>query len=162
LLKDKDERRLKKRMNKILTTLVIASVLVMSSGFVLAADQGINVTIGQNITLLITPTEVDFGTVAPGTTDNAATNGPIGFDGSGSNSNMTIEVTNVTGFPFDTGLKLDGATPIGQIFNQNCLIVSNLCTYTPATTVPTLDVLIGTPQGVNNGVITYLITGSPP
>ena len=115
----------------------------------------------MNINVVITPGTLDFGTVTPGDTDIGATNGPINVDATGSNVGVTIQVTAVTSPPFDTGLKLDNVLPTTKIFNLPCVLVSNICTYAPVTTVPTLDVPIGSPAGTKSGTITYTITGPP-
>jgi len=44
----------------------------------------------------------------------------------------------------------------------DCDVVEELCTYTPATTVPTLDVPLGAPAGENLGTIVYTISGPSP
>lgn len=150
-------------MNKFLILSVLFGVLVFSSAGVIAdTGQGINASVGENISLIITPTTVEFGQVAPGTDDNDATSGDITFDAEGSNVNVNIEVTNVSGFPFETGLMLDGMPALGEFWDLMCVIDSELCTYTPATTTPTLDVPVGAPPGVKPGTITYTITGTPP
>ncbi len=149
-------------MNKLLTTLVIASFILTGVTGVFAADQDITVTIGEDINVVISPGTVEFDTVAPGTNDNPATNGPIEFDATGSNVDVNIEVTDVMGFPFEDGLMLDGVPALGSSWDLICTIVDSLCTYTTESTVPTLNVPTGAAQGINPGTITYTITGSPP
>jgi len=151
-----------KRMNKNLIFSVLLGIMLICVPGVFAEDQGINVTIGEDISLIITPTIIEFGPVPPDSTNNPALNGPITFNATGSNVDVNIEVTNVTGFPFESGLLLDTLAPVGQDWDLPCVIVDNLCTYTQEITFPTLNVPVGAPQGVNQGVIIYQITGTPP
>ena len=138
-------------------------ILIASISFALAVEQDLEVTVGQNITLVISPGTVEFGIVAPGTTDNDADSGDITFDASGSNVDVTVAVTDVSGFPFESStLFLDGDTPVGQSWFLECTIVNDICQYTTANTTPTLDVPVGAAQGNYVGILTYLITGSPP
>jgi len=149
-------------MKKSLIFLVMVNLIFGIIDVVSATDQGIDVTIGQDIHVVIDPVTVQFGTnILPGTNNNPALNGPISFDATGSNVGVTIQVTAVTSPPFDTGLKLDNVLPTTKIFNLPCVLVSNICTYAPVTTVPTLDVPIGSPAGTKSGTITYTITGPP-
>ncbi len=147
-------------MNKFL---VLAGFVVLAlSGFVLAqTPQPITVTVGDTIVVAITPPTVDFGNVATGTQNAPAISGDIMFNASGSNVNVSIEVTNVTGFPFTTGLKLDGAAPIGQSWDLLCNLVSNICTYPLQLVTPTLTVPTGTPAGITPGTIVYTIMETP-
>ena len=138
------------------------SLLPMILGAGADANQSVNVTIGEDIIVLITPNPLEFGPLVSGTNNNTATNGPISFDATGSNVNVTITVASVTGAPFNAGLKFGGLNPVGQIFNQNCVLVSSVCTYTPVTTVPTLSIPTGSPAGTKTGTITYTITGPTP
>lgn len=148
-------------MKKILVFLVMASVLsVFSIGNVIAVDQSINATINGNSSILITPATVEFGAVVPGTNNNPSTSGNISFDPTGSNVDVNVEVTNVTGKPFEGGLKFDGSLAQGQDYDILC--VGNPCTYTPKVVIPTLNVPIGSRAGIKTGTITYTITGTPP
>jgi len=149
-------------MKKILIFGVMIGILIGALSFVLAAEQGLTVTIGEDIHLLITPNPLGFGPVVPGINNNPATNGPIQFDASGSNVDVKIEVTAVTGFPFESnGLLLGGAAPVGQTWNLLCTPVGSVCTYVVASTIPTLNVPLGATKGDKAGTITYLITGPP-
>lgn len=148
-------------MKKLLVSLALLSVLIGIVG-VLAANQGLEVTIGEDINLVISPTTVNFSSVTPGTNDNPATNGPITFDATDSNVDVTIEVASVTGFPFETGLMLDTAAPVGQSWTLPCVLSGDVCTYTTASTVPTLNVPIAAPQSTNTGTITYTVSGPTP
>src|SRR3989344_6653763 len=139
-------------MKRILILLLTFGVFLGVSGFVLGAiDQGVNATVNENISILITPSVVEFGAIIPGSSNVCANNGPISFDATGSNTNVTINVTSVTSIPFGNGLKFDGTNPVGQVFNQNCDVVSEVCTYTPVNTTPTLNVPVGTPIGPKIG-----------
>ena len=151
-------------MKKLLIFAVMFGIIIGAINLVAAVDQGLQVTIGEDIDLLITPSTVDFGTVVPGSTDNAATNGPITFDASGSNVDVHVEVSAVTGFPFaSTTLLLDGdSTPVGLFWDLDCTIVNDICTYTTASTTPTLDIPLSSTPGLKTGSITYTVTGSPP
>jgi hypothetical protein len=132
-------------------------VMLFSAGGVLAVDQPINGTISSDIVCAIGPATVIFGPITPGTNGNAATNGPITFNATGSNVDVAVTVTSVTGSPFSTGLRLDGADPISRVFNLDCVVVSNICTYSIATTTPTLNVPKGSPAGLQTGIITYTV-----
>jgi hypothetical protein len=152
-----------KEMNKtfVLTTLLGVFVLSILSINVIAEDQGLNVTISEDVVAQISPTTVEFGSVSPGSSDNAASNGPIEFNATGSNTNITIEVANVTGFPFATGLKLDAGSPVGMTWDLTCIPNGDMCTFAGDSTIPTLDVPAGAPAGNAAGTITYTITGPP-
>ncbi len=126
-------------------------------------SQEVEVEIVQLTLASITPVSLNFGSLSPGTNDNPAVNGPIMFDATGSNTNVRVEVSAVTGFPFETGLKLDGDdTPFGKFWNLDCVENNNVCTFTPATTVPTLSIPAGAISGLKTGMITYTITGPTP
>ncbi len=129
-----------------------------------AETQGVTVTIGQDIHLVISPTTVNFGSVSPGTSNNPSTNGNITFDATNSNVDVTITVASITGFPFQTGLMLDGASATGQDWTLPCVKEgeSDVCTYTMQSTVPTLNVPIAAAQATQNGVITYTVSGPTP
>ena len=145
---------------KKLLILAVFGIVIASLSFIAAADQGLEVTVGEDITLLITPSIVDFGTVVPGL-GKPAVNGPITFDATGSNVDVHVEVSAVTGFPFaGSTLLLDGdSTPVGKFWDLVCLTPLTVCTYAPAFTTPTLDVPIGTSKGSYEGTITYTVTG---
>lgn len=147
-------------MKKILILGLMLSVFLMPA--ILAVDQGINATIGDDITIVITPTTVTFGAIMPGTANNPSTSGNVGFDPSGSNVHVNVEVTTVTGEPFHSGLKFDGILAEGKDYDIPCALVLDVCTYTLKVVVPTLDVPTGSPAGVKTGIITYTITGTTP
>ena len=150
-------------MKKLLVFAVMFGILISMISFVLAAEQSVEVEVGEDIHLEITPATVDFGVVVPGP-NKPATNGPIEFDATGSNVDVHVEVTDVEGFPFEgSTLLLDGdSTPIGKFWDLDCVIANNICTYVVASTVPTLDVPLGTSQGTYLGTITYSVTGPAP
>ena len=149
-------------MKKLLLFWVMFGVLVGTMSFALAIVQDLTVTVGQDIHIEILPDEVDFGIVTPGP-GKPATNGPITFNAAGSNVDVTVEVDDVQGFPFaGSTLRLDGDdTPIGLFWLLECTVVNNICTYEVASTVPTLDIPLGSPQGTHEGTITYTVTGPP-
>ena len=151
-------------MKKLLVFAVMFGILISTVSFILADDQRLTVIIGQDIHLEITPKPVDFGTVVPGPDNPATTNGGlIEFDADGSNVDVTVTVDDVTGFPFaGATLFLDGDDPIGKSWFLECVPEDDICTYVVRSTVPTLDVPVGTSQGTYLGAITYLVTGSPP
>lgn len=151
-------------MRKLILLLVIVS-LMASFGVisVIAGDQNATVTVNGTTEIVINPTTINFGSVIQGSINNPAINGPITLDAAaGANTNMTIEVTNVVGMPFDTGLKFGGALAKTQTFALNCVVVSGICTYTQVSIIPTLDIPAGFATSVANGVITYTVTGIAP
>lgn len=124
-------------------------------------SQGLNVTIGGVVVLEILPTTIEFGNVLSGSVNNPALNGPITFDASGSNTNVNVEVLSVTGFPFETGLKLDSNSPVGQFWDLICNLNGNACNFDLVEVVPTLDIPSGALGGTQSGTIEYMITGTP-
>src|SRR3989344_2031935 len=124
--------------------------------------QQVDVEIVELTLISISPLSLDFGSRAPGTSDNAALNGPILFDASGSNTNFDVEVTDVTGFPFETGLEFDGDEPVGKLWEFTCVEDDNVCTYPVQSTVPTLSIPAGAVIGEHTGTVTYTVTASPP
>ncbi len=149
-------------MIKNFSVLLMMSLLVLGISFVFAADQTVQVTIGGDVVVAISPNPLDFGNVLPNSVDNAATNGPIMFDATGSNVDVTVQVSSVSGFPFADGLMFDGEEPVGKNWLLECTIQNNICTYDSASTVPTLNVPAGSAQGQNQGTITYTVTGPQP
>ena len=148
-------------MKKLLVSALVIGFLLSFGAFgVIAVDQDINATIDDNLTISISPATVEFGAVSAGSSGNPASSGNISFDPAGSNVNVNVDVTNVTGKPFEGGLKFDGSLAQGQDYDILC--VGNPCTYTPKTVSPTLDVPIGSRAGIKTGTITYIITGTPP
>ncbi|MBS3088422.1 hypothetical protein J4402_01435 [Candidatus Pacearchaeota archaeon] len=116
--------------------------------------------INENVEVQISPAVLNFGSLLPGTSGNPAINGPITINPTGSNVDVQVTVTNVAGFPFETGLKLDGNNPIGKIWNMDC-VGTNICAYTSATTIPTLNIPAGASVGAKSGVITYFVAAQP-
>ena len=151
-------------MKKILVFLVMLSLMSVMGMFaisgVLAVDQGINVTISENITILITPSVVQFGAVLPGSSDNDAVEN-VSFDATGSNVDVSVEVTTVSGEPFTTGLKFDGTLAQGESYVLPCVLSGELCTYDLKTVDTTLDVPATFKKGTYPGTITYTITEAP-
>ena len=125
-------------------------------------DTQVNVEILALTLVSISPINLDFGSKTPGTFDNPALNGPITFDATGSNTDFSIEVADVTGFPFEDGLEFDGEEPVGQEWDFECEEVDDICTYETQSTVPTLSIPSGAVVGEKVGTITYLITGPAP
>jgi len=148
-------------IKKIIYFLALFGILALFnfSASVIATNQPINATINENVIVSIMPGTIEFGDVNPGDVDVAATNGPIIFSANGSNANVTISITNVTGFPFATGLMIDAAIPSNYSVTILCTIVADVCTYTDVTAVPTLSIPAGAPVGDVAGAITYLIQG---
>lgn len=146
----------------ILVLTALLGILVFSMGGVLAVDanQPVQVTIGTDVTVAITPNPLDFGSVPAGSVN--FTGPDVHFNATGSNVNVTVAVTNVTGVPFATGLKFNSITPIGQIAFLPCTVVADVCTYTPVDWTTSLSIPIGTPAGLKSGTITYDVAGPSP
>jgi hypothetical protein len=125
-------------------------------------QQEMNVTIGDVIALRIYPATLNFGVTIPGTNNNPALNGPITFDANGSNTDVIVEVDAVNGFPFEQGLRIDGKNPLDASWQIECVESGLYCNYDLQTATPTLNIPPGSIAGTNRGIITYLITGSPP
>lgn len=117
-------------------------------------EQGLNVTISGKIVLTILPRWLEFGMVQPGSTNNPALNGPIIFNATGSDDDVNVEITAVSGFPFEQGLKIDGGAPVGKLWTV-------LHSSPIKTAVPTLDIPADAESGSNQGTIEYMITGNP-
>jgi len=96
--------------------LFVALVMTLNVFSIMAVDQPIEVDVTPDIHMVITPGTLDFDSVAPDSVDNPALNGPIEFNPAGSNVDVTVEVTGVTGFPFETGLMLDASPALGAIW----------------------------------------------
>ncbi|MEK6887184.1 MAG: hypothetical protein AABW88_05120 [Nanoarchaeota archaeon] len=137
--------------------LVLVFLVMMSLLSLLAADQGITVTVGQDITVVINPTTVNFGSVLPDTNANGAVE-DVSFDATGSNVDVNVEVTTVSGEPFTSGLKFDGTLAQGQDILLPCVLSGDLCTYVLEIVDTTLDVPDTFKKGVYPGTITYTIT----
>lgn len=123
------------------------------NGMPLPNEQGLNATIKGIIKLEILPRWLEFSLLNQGSTNNPALNGPIIFNATGSTTDFNIEVTEVTGSPFDVGLKLDSEPATGKLWTI-------LYSSPIQTTEPTLDVPEGTTVGQNTGTIVYTITGT--
>lgn len=125
-------------------------------------SQELNVTIGETITFRILPTTLQFGLLLPGSMNNPALNGPIILDANGSNTNVHVAVSEVRGFPFDQGLRLDGEVSVGKNWVLNCVQSGDYCSYIPIEIVPTLNIPPGAVAGTANGEIRYTVSGTPP
>lgn len=123
-------------------------------------DQNIQVRINEDIKLSISPLTLDFGALMPGMIDSAGP--PVTFDATGSNVDVSVTVSTVIGFPFDTGLKFNGAAPGGQSALLPCVIQSDVCTYTTIDWTTSLSIPSGTPPGLLSGTIVYSISGPTP
>ncbi|MFH1803123.1 MAG: lamin tail domain-containing protein [archaeon] len=118
-------------------------------------EQNLIVTIAGRIVFNVFPRLLDFGLVQPGSFDNPATNGPIIFDVTGSEQDVNVQITNVTGFPFEDGLKIDGSPALGASW------------FIPFTNpivnaTPTLDIPSDAQAGQAEGTIIYTVTGPTP
>lgn len=144
-------------MKKILVFLTVLSVFVGLSGVVMAnTSQDLSASVDENIVMSITPATIDFGPVTPGSSNVPA--GMITFDPTGSNVDVQVTITSVTGAPFDTGLKLDTKLWSDPLLKWIIPCTgTGSCTYTPATSVPTLDVPATITPGLKPGVITYTV-----
>lgn len=123
-------------------------------------QQGLNVTISGVVVFGVFPRSLEFGLVQPGSINNLALNGPIIFDVNGSTTSVNVEITNVTGFPFENGLKIDGAQALGASWFFNCVMTSQGCAFSAQNAVPTLDIPNEAPAGNNQGTITYTVSGN--
>jgi hypothetical protein len=149
-------------MNKLFLTTFLLGVLVFSSGAVLAVDanQSVEVTVGTDITVLISPNPLGFGSLPTGSIDAVGPN--VTFNAAGSNVDVKVEVTNVAGIPFANGLKFNSLAPIGQDEILTCVVVSEVCTYSVPSWTTSLSIPLGTPAGLRSGAITYTVTGPVP
>ncbi|MFH1591901.1 MAG: hypothetical protein ABIB47_00855 [Candidatus Woesearchaeota archaeon] len=110
-------------------------------------------------TVLISPSLLNFGSLIVGSINNP---GPsVTIDPTGSNTNVSVEVTDVTEFPFETGLKFNGILAEGQVFAINCVESGNMCTYTPEIITTTLDIPSGAVSKPYMGTVVYTITATP-
>jgi hypothetical protein len=125
-------------------------------------EQGLEATILGKIVLTILPRWIDFGAVQPGSTNNPSVNGNITFNATGSGTDVRVEITNVTGSPFDTGLRINGDGPKGKFWNLPCTMINNTCTYDLVQAAPTLNVPADFIPGPVQGTIIYTITGPTP
>ncbi|MBU0978108.1 MAG: lamin tail domain-containing protein, partial [Nanoarchaeota archaeon] len=125
-------------------------------------EQTIGVIIAGKIVFKVFPRNLDFGIVQQSSTNNSALNGPITFDVNGSTTDVNVEITNVTGFPFEEGLKIDGHNALGSSWLLICLLNQGECNFNPVWAFPTLDVPEDAQPGNNKGTITYTVTGPPP
>ena len=118
-------------------------------------QQDLNVTITGTVAFQVLPRNLEFGFVQPGSQNNPATNGPIIFNITGSTADAQVEITEVFGFPFNQGLKIDGQPATGSFWIIN---------YTSPIQIafPTLDIPEDAQPGHNQGIITYTVTGLPP
>ncbi len=150
-------------MRKILVLLMTLSILTLmfSLSNVIALSQGLSVTIKEDLNVVITPTNVEFGEVTAGSIDNLAKNGNIIIDPTGSNVKTIYVYVSVDEIePFKTGLKFDGRLADG--LNYDLICIENPWEHIPKIIKPTLDVPLGAYAGTISGVVTYTITGSSP
>ena len=149
-------------MKKLLVFFVMMLSLI---GGIMAIDpnqQAVDATVSGSIIVAINPLPtLNFGTVIANSFGNAALNGPVIFNPAGSTTGVSVEVTDVTGAPFDTGLKFDGTLAELQKYDIPCVLSGDLCTFTAKSVVPTLDVPTGSSAGLKSGVITYTFTEYP-
>ncbi len=124
-------------------------------------QQGLNATVSGIISFKLSPTFVNFGLVNPGSTNNPAINGPIILDVSGSTTEVNVEITQVSGFLFENGLKINGNAALASSWNFKCTIIQGTCAFTTQTLIPTLDVSSNAPAGNTQGIITYTVFGNP-
>jgi len=82
-------------------------------------QQDLNVTITGTVAFQVLPRNLEFGFVQPGSQNNPATNGPIIFNITGSTADAQVEITEVFGFPFNQGLKIDGQPATGSFWIIN-------------------------------------------
>jgi hypothetical protein len=135
---------------------------------VIAYTLPVTATIGglfANVT--ITPTSLDFGTVQSCSQDNNATNGPIVINPDSSNTNISIQITDVTPGLFENiELETSNATWVSiktlPTFSLPCNPVNQLCTFTPKSVNARLDVPCSIISGAKTGDITYTITATTP
>ena len=152
-------------MKKNLVMIVMIGLMLSVTGFVMADGQDLTVIVSSTSSVSINPT-VDFGTISPGTPNSE--DDAITFTADvGSNENMTISVTSVTGiFADNIDVSPDGLDTFASLESftdvLGCVVVDGLCTYIPIILDAKLDVPLGTPAGIQDGVITYLIVGTPP
>lgn len=115
--------------------------------------------INQVINVAVTPANLDFGSVLPGTT----VTGPlIVFNATNSNADLIVVYTSVSGSPFNGNLKLNDLD--AGLFNvsMGCISTGESCTYNTVQATPKLTIPAGYVAGVKTGVITYTITGTDP
>lgn len=127
----------------------------MENKIISPTEQNTIVTIGGTVIFHVFPRLLDFGVLQPGTENNTALNGPVIFDTNGSTTEVSVEITNVTGEPFETGLKIDGKPAkenFWTILQSNPIIEA----------IPTLDIPEDIEIGEKEGTITYTVTGTPP
>ena len=122
------------------------------NGLLPSNQQELNVTIASAITFQVLPRNLEFGLVQPGSQNNPALNGPIVFNITGSTTNVNVEITEVTGFPFEQGLKIDNEPALGKFWTI-------LYSSPIKTAIPTLDIPKNAPAGNNKGTIVYTVTG---
>ena len=125
-------------------------------------EQELNVTIAGKIVFQVTPRNLEFGLVQPNSFNNPALNGPIIFNLTGSTADANVEITQVIGFPFENGLRIDGEQALGRLWEFICQPVSGGCDFDLQTAFPTLDVPLDAPAGNNRGTIVYTIFGNSP
>lgn len=125
-----------------------------ANGILPPNEQGLNVTIGPAIVFQVTPRQLEFGIVQSGSQNNPALNGPIVFNITGSGTDVNVEITEVSGFPFEEGLRIDGNPALGSFWT-----IPESAPIQAA--IPTLNVPIDAQPGNNRGTIVYTISGNP-
>lgn len=153
-------------MIKKYLVLMMAFSLMFGVVGVIAEDQGVEVIVSPTSSASINPTTLNFGTILPGTPNLLEDAITFSAD-AGSNEDMTITVTGVTGiFANNIDVSIADAATFGPLESftdvLECVIVSEVCTYTDIVLDATLDVPPGTPAGDQTGTISYLLTGAPP
>ncbi|MEK6934556.1 MAG: hypothetical protein AABW46_01630 [Nanoarchaeota archaeon] len=147
--------------------LVLLSILVIALGSGLVFSLGLPTTIeiSENITISVGPGTLDFGIVAPGTEDNPSTS-PIEFDANGSNVNVTVEVTEVTGDDDTLFDDIEVETSpdtwvniVGADVTMICDYSGGTCVFDPVSWDARLDVPEGLPAGTKAGTIVYTVSG---
>jgi hypothetical protein len=124
-------------------------------------QQSLNVTIAGKIVFKVTPRQLEFGLVQPGSQNNPALNGPITFNVTGSTADVNAEITEVAGFPFEQGLEIDGNPALGFSWFFHCVLTQSGCQFGTQTATPTLNIPADAPAGKNQGAIVYTVFGNP-
>lgn len=155
---------IKKMINKkILMSLMVLSLFAVMP--MIMADTNLTVTIqGINACVDITPDALDFGSIMPPVTNIAESTGKVVTFTPCQSNNQNLKIdTVVTGEPFASGLKFDGALANENSYTITCVDNgSGSCSYTARTLIPTLDVASVLTAGQKTGVVKYTITATSP
>lgn len=156
--------------NKILITTFLLGILMLGVVGVFAIDsiQNTVVRVSSTSSMNVTPGQINFGSITPGTPAPIVEDATTFTAVAGSNEDFRISVLNVTGI-FSNNIEVTIANTNG-FDNLESLNVTmecqstgtTPCTYTPIILDARLDVPLGTPAGQHNGVIIYLITAQTP